>query len=430
MIDLIAFRRSLHRYPEPGWCEYLTTAQLVEALSALNFDVEFGPTIHTVGKRLGVPNGEVLSIYKQKALERGADPEVIDVIGNGYTGVIASFDTGTPGPTVGLRVDIDSNDLIESNDPNHAPVLGGFASENYGAMHACGHDAHAAIGLGVAQWVANNFVSLSGTVKIIFQPAEEGLRGAASLVDAGMLDDIDKLIAIHMRAGMPLGHVECAASGFLASTKYDATFCGTASHAGNDPEAGENALLAAATAALNLHAMPRDSRGMSRINVGVLEAGTGRNVTPDKAILKFETRGSTSEINEDLGERAKCILEGAALMQRVEVSFQRVGHAAECAPDVELATQIQDSSTEVAEVDRATIAEYKLIGSEDAMTMIKRVQKNGGQGTYVLFGSEKKNGHHTVRFDIDEKVIPLAVSVISSALKSLLKEEGSHESID
>lgn len=84
----------------------------------------------------------------------------------------------------------------------------------------------------------------------------------------------------------------------------------------------------------------------------------------------------------------------------------------------------------MAEVDRATIAEYKLIGSEDAMTMIKRVQKNGGQGTYVLFGSEKKNGHHTVRFDIDEKVIPLAVSVISSALKSLLKEEGSHESID
>ena len=124
MIDLIAFRRSLHRYPEPGWCEYLTTAQLVEALSALNFDVEFGPTIHTVDKRLGVPNGEVLSIYKQKALERGADPEVIDVIGNGYTGVIASFDTGTPGPTVGLRVDIDSNDLIESTDPHHAPGLG------------------------------------------------------------------------------------------------------------------------------------------------------------------------------------------------------------------------------------------------------------------------------------------------------------------
>ena len=397
MIDLIAFRRSLHRYPEPGWCEYLTTAQLVEALGALNFDVEFGPTIHTVDERLGVPNGEVLSIYKQKALERGADLKVIDVIGNGYTGAIATFDTGTPGPTVGLRVDIDSNDLIESNDP---------------------------------QWVANNFVGLSGKIKIIFQPAEEGLRGAASLVDAGMLDDIDKLIAIHMRAGMPLGHVECAASGFLASTKYDATFCGTASHAGNDPEAGENALLAAATAALNLHAMPRDSRGISRINVGVLEAGTGRNVTPDKAILKFETRGSTSEVNEGLGERAKCILEGAACMQRVEVSSQIVGHAAECAPDIELATQIQDSSTEVAEVDRATIAEYKLTGSEDAMTMIKRVQKNGGQGTYILFGSEKKNGHHTVEFDIDEKVIPLAVSVISSALKSLLKEEGTHESVD
>ncbi len=118
------------------------------------------------------------------------------------------------------------------------------------------------------------------------------------------------------------GQVACRTEGFLATTKLDATFTGIPAHAGAAPETGKNAILAACTATLNLHAISRHSQGISRINVGVIQGGSGRNVIPANAVIKVETRGVNSEINEYVYNEAVRIIEASALLQGCKVSME------------------------------------------------------------------------------------------------------------
>jgi aminobenzoyl-glutamate utilization protein A len=101
----------------------------------------------------------------------------------GLTGCVAVFDSGRPGPTLGLRFDIDCVNVSETTAADHIPDKEGFASTNPGYMHACGHDGHMSIGLGVAQWLVANRDRLKGRVKLLFQPAEEGVRGARPMAE-------------------------------------------------------------------------------------------------------------------------------------------------------------------------------------------------------------------------------------------------------
>jgi len=112
-------------------------------------------------------------------------------------------------------------------------------------------------------------------------------------------------IALHLGLGVPQRSFVAGAGGFLASSKLDITYRGVAAHAGGAPQDGKNALLAAASAALNLHAIPRHSAGASRINVGELHAGSGRNIIADHATLKIETRGANASVNDYLEAEAR-----------------------------------------------------------------------------------------------------------------------------
>lgn len=116
----------------------------------------------------------------------------------GYTGCVALFDSGKPGKTIALRFDIDCVNVTETRSPEHIPNKEGFASINDGFMHACGHDSHITIGLGVALWIAQNKDKLTGKVKIVFQPAEEGVRGAAAIAQSGIIDDADYFASSHI----------------------------------------------------------------------------------------------------------------------------------------------------------------------------------------------------------------------------------------
>ncbi len=109
----------------------------------------------------------------------------------GFTGVVATLDTGKPGPTIAFRVDIDALPILESAANSHVPSQLGFRSKHEGAMHACGHDSHAAIGLGLAQQLMERKEMLKGKIKIIFQPAEEGARGGSVIAESSHLDDVD-----------------------------------------------------------------------------------------------------------------------------------------------------------------------------------------------------------------------------------------------
>ncbi|MCW7773828.1 amidohydrolase, partial [Klebsiella pneumoniae] len=163
----------------------------------------------------------------------------------GFAGVVATLDTGRPGPTLAFRVDMDALDLNEQHDDSHRPHRDHFASCNAGMMHACGHDGHTAIGLGLAHVLKQYAAQLNGVIKLIFQPAEEGTRGARAMVAAGVVDDVDYFTAIHIGTGVPAGTVVCGGDNFMATTKFDVQFSGVAAHAGGKPEDGRNALLAA-----------------------------------------------------------------------------------------------------------------------------------------------------------------------------------------
>ena len=405
---LTAWRRDFHRFAETGWTEFRTTSAIITVLTDLGWDTVYGPELHDAGARLGVPDAEVLAAERERAVAQGAAPELVETMGDGFTGVLGVLKTGRPGPTVCFRFDIDSNDLVELKDESHRPFAEGFASVNDGAMHGCGHDGHAAIGLGLATKLTEFKGDLTGTVKIIFQPAEEGVRGAHSIVAAGWFDDVDLFVATHLKSDDEKGSVLTGSDGYLASTKLDVTFTGLGSHAGGDPEKGKNALLAAASATLNLHAIPRHSAGASRINVGTFHAGEGRNVVPRAAALKVETRGQSSEINEYMETRAREVIAGAAQMYDVDVEVTVVGKADQESPSPELLPYIRTCFEGVEGVN-AISDTGGLGGSEDATAMMKRVKERGGLATYVQIGMDTSWGHHTERFDVDEDMLGVGV---------------------
>lgn len=412
---LVALRRDLHRYPEPGWTEFRTASLVVRRLMELGYEVHYGSEVIKEEAMMGVPAPAELARRQQLALERGADPAIVERMAGGKTGVVAILDTGRPGPALGFRFDMDANDVDEVHEATHRPFAEGFASENPGAMHACGHDAHTTIGLGLAEVLMGIKDELKGRIKLVFQPAEEGVRGARAMVEAGVVDDVDYMLGIHVGISRrKVGQVVCGGQGFLATTKLDVTFTGVPAHAGGEPEAGHNALLAAATAALNLHAISRHSQGATRINVGTLVAGSGRNVIPARAEMKIETRGATTELNDFVRERAYRILQGAAVMHDVGVDIKQAGAALGGEVSTDLVQKLAAVAKTVPGVTEVT--EFGPAGgSEDYSYFMARVQERGGQATYMILGTEIAAGHHNAHFDINEDVLPLGVKLLAEA---------------
>ena len=410
--QLKALRRDFHRYPEQGWMEFRTASLVAERLSQLGFSVQLGQAVVSECARMGVPDAQTLDEALARARTQGAIERWLPALEGGFTGVVGTLDTQRPGPTQAFRFDLDALPIVESTEDHHRPYQEGFHSLNQGSMHACGHDGHATIGLGMAELLCQFSSQLCGKIKLIFQPAEEGVRGAQSMVEAGVVDDVDRLVATHLGLGHASGRVICAADGFLATTKLDAHFSGKAAHAGGQPEVGQNALLAAAQAALGLHAIAPHSQGPARINVGQLHAGSGRNIIADSALLRLETRGATADINGYLESRALEVLKGAAAMQGVSVSIERVGAASACAASPELVEKIASCLAGYSGITQLARHDITPAGSEDATSLMTRVMERGGQATYMIFGADLAAGHHHACFDFDESVIPLAVGAL------------------
>ncbi|MFB9861243.1 amidohydrolase [Salinicoccus siamensis] len=407
--QLVRWRRDFHRYPELGFLEMRTATIVAETLESLGFVIQIGNEVMDPDYCMGKPGFEETARHLEWARENGAVLKYLDAVSEGYTGIVATLDTGRSGPTVAYRVDMDALPITEATTKDHVPMAKDFRSTTPN-MHACGHDAHTAIGLGLATKIMQQRDQFSGIIKIIFQPAEEGTRGARSMVEAGVADGVDYFIASHIGMDVPDGHFIAANDGFLATSKMDVTFTGIASHAGSRPEEGRNALLAAANAATNLYTVPRHSDGATRINVGELHAGSGRNIIADHAAMKIETRGETSEINDHVKRQAQSIIEGAAKMHGAEYDIELVGEgeSAECSPEI---AQVLKEAAE-AEGLHSVMKSDASSGSEDATFFINAVQQNGGQATYCIFGTELAAGHHNEAFDINEGSMLPAVEVL------------------
>lgn len=423
--SLKVFRRTFHQKPELGFTEYVTTYLIGKELINLGFTVHLGKDALESTERMGVPPQEYLVLQEERAMKEGVEKSWLDKMKGGHTGLVAIFDTGKPGPHVAFRFDIDALPIKESDDPHHLPKREGFRSQYESVMHACGHDGHAAIGLGVASFLSAYKDRLSGKFTLLFQPAEEGGRGAKAMVKKGWLENVDYFASGHIGIrDTKLGRVYATTQSFLASSKFNVTYKGIAAHAGLEPEKGKNALLAAAAASLHLYNIPRHSEGATRINVGKLQGGAGRNIIADEAHLEMETRGETTLINQYMQKEALRILKASGDLYGVETRIDMVGETVEAACDPEWIQWLKDVGGESPYISEIHDG-LPLKASEDVTYMINEVQNQGGKATYMVFGTTLKNGHHHHRFDYEEGVLNVAVDALARLILKLshLKEE-------
>ncbi|MFP3357377.1 amidohydrolase [Planococcus sp. SIMBA_143] len=422
---LIKQRRKRHQYPEIGFAEYVTTYELSEQLAGKGFELFYGTDFLTSDERMGVPDVQFLKQQEQRALDYGIPLDFLERMKSGHTGLAAVLDTGKPGPNFAYRFDIDALPIEEDDTSGHVPAKQDFRSDISGMMHACGHDGHAAVGLGLAEYLAKEKEHLRGKYTILFQPAEEGGRGAKAVVDKGWLDDADYFLSGHVGIhDLPSGTVAAATSKFLASSKVNAKFKGKSAHSGLEPNEGRNALLAAASATMHLHGISRHKDGATRVNVGTLHAGSGRNIIADRALMEIETRGETNELDEYMQENALRILQASAAMFDVELEIEHMGKAISADADLEFAAIVERACA----ASKLNIVPYLPIGaSEDVTYMIERVRERGGKATFMIFASPLPAGHHHPRFDYEEQALTAGLETLIRTTDHLLKEDETRE---
>ena len=420
--EVIDIRRDFHKYAESGWQEIRTSSIIAEKLEDMGYEVLVGDEVCDFNERMGVPPDDVLEKAYDRAIAQGAIKKYADKMKYGKTGVIGILENGS-GPVIGMRFDIDALDLYEDTSESHFPHKEGFGSVNEKMMHACGHDGHAAIGLGVAKTLMEFKDSFCGKIKLIFQPAEEGVRGAKSIVTKGHLDEVDYLLSSHITTNKiePEADFFPGSGGALATSKLDVTFKGVSTHAAGSPELGKNAALGMATAILNLYSIPRHSAGTTRINVGVAQSGTGRNVISDIANLQIETRGETTEVNEFVQEYAYNVIKGSAQIHGLTYEIEKRGEAYSLESDDVLMDRAREVGIRMG-LKPTKKNRMKLGGSEDVSYMIKRVQENGGQAIFMrLLTSVEASGHNRC-YDFDEQIIGKGVLIFSSLALDILNE--------
>lgn len=413
--ELIRLRRHFHKYAEPAWMEFLTTVKIIEELKNYNLDLYYGKEIY-FNKRMGLPEKSILESYKNSISISNIEKkeEILD----SYTGLIAVLDTKKIGPNIGFRFDIDANELCESNSLGHLPNILNFSSKNSFAMHACGHDAHMSIGIELAKILASNIKKLKGKIIFIFQPAEEGVRGAYSLMNNPIIDKLDYLAGMHIGMDVKSGEIGVGSHGFLATKKIDIIFKGKASHAGASPEKGHNALLAASSAVLNFNSLAQHSMGEARINVGKLNAGSGRNIIANKAKIEMEIRGENENIISYLYDGVNRIVKGSAISYDCSYEIEIKGQAPSLISyDEEFIKNLRNYYKEKS----YKLVDANLKGSEDIAYLLNEVRKAGGKTVHFILGSNLKDSHHSEEFDINEKDMLRGVDLMVDFVKYIEK---------
>lgn len=280
--DVIAWRRRIHENPELAFEEHETAAFIVEKLR------EFGYAPRCIGE----------------------------------TGVVAVLEgKAGPGPTIGLRADIDA---LPGEECTGLP----FASKKPGIMHSCGHDAHAAILLGVAKVLKSRENVLPGRIKFLFQPAEEVLGGAKAFVEAGELDDVDGVAALHVMTDIETGSIALRKGAALAaSDRFVITVTGRSCH-GAQPHRGADAILAAGhviTALQSVAARNVSPVDSAVVTIGVIQGGFAPNVIPGSVVmegtirtLQPETRALVHGRIREVAERTASALRAEAVVEIIE----------------------------------------------------------------------------------------------------------------
>lgn len=389
--QLIAWRRHLHQYPELSFQEEETAKFVVQQL-------------------------------------KNIDNILIEENVGGH-GVVATLANGK-GPTIAVRADMDALPIVEKNTHH-------YVSKHYGVMHACGHDAHTAMLLGAAHLLAQQFKEkeLMGTVKLIFQPAEEstdehGLSGAPYMIKAGVLEDVDAIIALHVCPWLPVGVIQMNNGYSMANVDvFKATIRGTGGHGGyphlsTDPLWILGAILQMFFSTVGRRISPLDIVAAS---IGKIEAGVVSNVIPSEVYVEGTLRSYSPEVREKLAMEVERVFK---LAETFGGSYEFVVEKGEPALNnhMEVNVVLEQAIKDIYPDMDIRWGPFGL-GGEDFGYMTEKVP-----GAMFFLGCSLNDGKnrdlHTDIFDIDENCLPIGTNIFVAAVNRFLKREQSHHPLN
>jgi amidohydrolase len=378
--QLVGWRRDLHQHPELAFQETRTADLVAQVLKGLGMEV-----------RTGV----------------------------GRTGVVGLLHGGRPGTVVMLRADMDALPIQENSD---AP----YASQVPGVMHACGHDGHVAMLLGAATLLSRHVADLPGDVLFVFQPAEEGLGGASTMLADGLLTDPVPAAAfgLHLWNTMPMGRV-CAQAGpmMAAADVLEITVRGRGGHGALPHEAVDaiavtGQILSALQTIVSRNVDPQET---AVLTIGTVHGGTAFNVIAETVALGGTIRTFSTAVRETVLTRLRVLLDGIAAGMGATYDLKVQAVAPAVVNDAGIAEVARGAAVHV--VGATSVAWHApLMVSEDFSEYQRWVPS-----CYMLLGSGNPvlgldAPHHSPRFDFDEQVLPLGAALLTAAARRFLLE--------
>ncbi|MBD2210750.1 amidohydrolase [Nostoc linckia FACHB-104] len=379
--QLVEWRRWLHQKPELGFQEKLTSEFIAQKLQ------EWG-----IEHQTGIAQTGIVAIIKGNKLSSGK--------------------------VLAIRADMDALPIQELNQ---VP----YCSQHDGVMHACGHDGHTAIALGTAYYLQQHRDDFAGTVKIIFQPAEEGPGGAKPMVEAGVLKnpDVDAIIGLHLWNNLPLGTVGVRAGALMAAVElFQCTILGKGGH-GAIPHQTVDSIVVAAQIVNALQTIvarnvnPIDS---AVVTVGALHAGTTHNVIADTANMKGTVRYFNPAFQGYFHQRIEQIIAGVCQSHGASYDLEYISLYPPVINDAGIAELVRSVAAEVIETPVGIVPECQTMGGEDMSFFLQEVP-----GCYFFLGSANPDKdlaypHHHPRFDFDETALPMGVEIFIRCVEKFL----------
>jgi amidohydrolase len=370
---MVEQRRDFHRHPELGFEETRTSGIVADTLTELGMEVQRGV---------------------------------------GQTGVVALLEGPRPGPTLLVRFDMDALPIQEENRLD-------YASQNPGVMHACGHDGHTTMGLTLAKIFARYQQDMAGTIKFVFQPAEEGLGGAFAMIADGVLDNPrpDAALAMHLWTPEEYGKVRVVDGPCMASSSvFTITVQGRGGH-GAAPHLSTDPILAAAQIVTALQSIvsrnvnPQDSVVVS---IGQFSAGTTFNVIPDRAMLKGTVRSYNNDLHRMIYRRILEMAHNMAIAFSCEATMETIAIIAAVDNAPIPTAVVREAAIKV--MGEGNLVEHRTMASEDMGYILEEIP-----GCYFFIGARNEEKgftfpHHHPRFNFDERAMIDGVAVMGQAI--------------
>jgi amidohydrolase len=371
--DLVTLRRQIHQQPELGFQEQLTAAKIASKLT------EWGISHQTGIAQTGI----VATIQGQK--------------------------TSTRLRTLAIRADMDALPIQEAND---VP----YKSQHDGVMHACGHDGHTSIALMTAYYLSRHQHDFAGTVKIIFQPAEEGPGGAKPMIAAGVLKnpDVDAIIGLHLWNNLPLGTIGVRSGALMAAVeRFSLTIQGKGGHGAMPHQTVDSIVLAsqivnALQTIVSRNVNPIDS---AVVTVGQFNAGTAKNIIADTASLAGTVRYFNPNLADFFHQRIDAIVAGICAGHGATYQLDYIKFYPPVINDENITELVRSVATDLVETPLGIVPECQTMGGEDMSFFLEQVP-----GCYFFVGSANPDRslaypHHHPRFDFDETALATGVEM-------------------